>query len=463
MNTAAARLAGAMLGALTPLACAQDLAVKAPPQARAVILTDATIHPVSGPAIEHAWIAFENGEILAMGAGVMDVITRTEPIMLDAAGLDVWPGLIAPYTQLGLTEIAAVRATIDTGEVGVATPEVRAVAAVNPDSTLLPVTRSNGVLIAGVFPARELDIFSSQPRGLVPGRGGAIRLDGWTWEDMAIAPDVGLMVNVPPARPIRARWMDTDEDEQRRTIERAARTLDELFANAAAYRDAHAANNAAPPEADLRYDAMLGVLPDADGAIPSRRVFFRASEVDQIVNALRLAQRHALRPVIVGGRDAALCLDLLRETDAAVILESSFRMPKRDDSPTDELFTLPQRLQQAGIPWAMASGDDTAHERSLPFAAAWCVAYGMAPDDALRAMTLTPARILGIDARYGSLEQGKSATLIVTRGHPLDVLGSVELAFIDGRAIDLESKHSALARKYREKYRQLGILPPPER
>ena len=165
-----------------------------------------------------------------------------------------------------------------------------------------------------------------------------------------------------------------------------------------------------------------------------------------------------LRPVIVGGRDSHLCLDLLKEAGAAVILESSFRFPKRDDSPFDDLYTRPISLQDAGVPYTFLSGDDTAHERSLPYAAALAVAHGLSPDHALRALTLTPAEIFGIEGEYGSLEPGKSATLIVTTGHPLEVLSTVELAFIDGRAIDLENKQTKLAEKYREKYRQLGLL-----
>ena len=153
-----------------------------------------------------------------------------------------------------------------------------------------------------------------------------------------------------------------------------------------------------------------------------------------------------------------MCLDALKAAGAAVVLETSFRMPKRDDSPYDDLFKRPQQLQGAGIPFTLMSGDDTPHERSLPYAVALAVAHGLSPDDGLRALTLTPAEIFGVAADYGSLAPGKSATLIVTTGHPLDVLTTIELAFIDGRAIDLENKQTKLAAKYREKYRQLGLI-----
>ncbi|HRQ73408.1 MAG TPA: amidohydrolase family protein [Phycisphaerales bacterium] len=455
------RLMPRCLAALMPLftstTLAQDLGVKAPPQTRPVFIHNATIHTVSGETIEAGGIVFDDGVITAvLPAGMTPGFAPgSNPIEIDAEGLHVYPGLVAPYTQIGLTEIQAVRATLDFREVGTIAPEVRAAVAINPDSTLLPVTRSSGILTAGVFPGTTYEIFGDAgPRGLIPGRASVIRLDGWTWEDLAILDDAGLVVNFPLTRPVVAWWMDEPPEGQSENIQRAMAALDDAFRNAAAYRDARAAR---PDHAtDLRYEAMQGALPSAgSGQLPT---FFIAHDVDQITGALAFAERHALRPVIVGARDADRCTDQLKAAGAAVVIESSYRMPKRDDSPYDELFTLPQRLEAAGIPWCFASGEETAHERNLPYAAAMAVAYGLSPDTALRAVTLSPAEILGVGDRLGSLDAGKSATLIVTDGHPLEATTRVHLAFIDGRAIDLENKHTALARKYLEKYRQLGLI-----
>jgi len=450
-------------------ASAQDLGHKAPAQNHPVIITDATIHPVSGPVLEHGWIVFEKGTITALGSGVMDVLTQGDPVMLDGEGLHVWPGLISPYSQLGLTEIGAVRATHDSGETGALTPEVRAAVAVNPDSTLLPVTRSNGVLLAAIFPSAGLSVSGAEPSGLIPGRAGVITLDGWTWEEMAVVPDAGLVVNFPLSRPVRAWWMESREDDQREGYERAITRLEEFFDNAAAYIAAR--DNGASGPVDLRYEAMRGVLPHEvtgaenedeahgwDSRATQLPIFFRANDYDQIVGALAFARERGLRPVIVGGRDSHLCVELLKEAGAAVVLETSFRMPKRDDSAYDDLYRRALDMQGAGVPYTFMAGDDTAHERSLPYAAALAVSHGLSPDHAVRALTLTAAEIFGIAATHGSLEPGKSATLIVTTGHPLEVLSNVELAFIDGRAIDLENKQTRLAEKYREKYRQLGLV-----
>lgn len=468
MNTITfSRLMPRCLASLMPLfasiALAQDLGVKAPPQTRPVYIHNATIHTVSGDTIEAGGIVFDAGVITAvLPAGMTPAFAPgSNPIEIDAEGLHVYPGLIAPYTQLGLTEIQAVRATLDFREVGTIAPEVRAAVALNPDSTLLPVTRSSGILTAAVFPGTTYEIFGDAgPRGLIPGRASVIRLDGWTWEDLAILDDAGLVVNFPLTRPVVAWWMDEPPEGQSDNIQRAIAALDEAFRNAAAYRDARAANPDHPT--DLRYEAMLRALPPttapSPAAPPQLPTFFIAHDMDQITGALAFAQRHGLRPVIVGARDSDRCTEQLKAAGAGVIIVSSYRMPKRDDSPYDELFTLPQRLEAAGIPWCFASGEEAAHERNLPLAAAMAVAYGLPPDAALRAVTLSPATVLGVGDRLGSLDAGKAATLIITDAHPLEATTHVHLAFIDGRAIDLENKHTTLARKYLEKYRQLGLV-----
>jgi len=235
------RLFVSCLALATPLAAhAQDLGHKAPPQDHTVYITGATIHTVSGDTIENGGIIFEDGRITSIlpDGMVTGFAPGTEVIEIDAAGLHVYPGLISPYSQLGLTEIDAVRATQDMSETLSMTPEVRAAVAVNPDSTLLPVTRSNGILLAGVFPTASLSLSGPEPLGLIPGRAALIRLDGWTTEDMAVVPDAGLVVNFPLSRPIRAWWMEEEEGDQTSGYDKAIEVLDEFFDNAPARRNA---------------------------------------------------------------------------------------------------------------------------------------------------------------------------------------------------------------------------------
>jgi len=441
-------LARLMCGLMAMIACvspafAQDLGVKAPAQAEAIVIQNATVHTVSGETLPGGWIYFANGKIEGMGKEPLPRFAGPVRI-IDSAGKHVYPGLISPYSQLGLTEIQSVRATLDMSETGVATPEVRAVVAVNPDSTLLPVTRSNGVLIAGVFPTG----------GLVAGRAGIMRLDGWTYEDMAIDGDAGMVVNWPLSRPISAWWMDQSEEDQQRDIDRNARVLEDFVTGAKSYIAARAADASLPT--DLRFEAMRSLFAEGDAQRP---LMVACNDADQIRAAVAFCVKHGLRCIILGGRDAPACAELLKRHSVPVIVSGgTFRFPRRDDGAYDEAYTLPARLEAAGIAWTLAHGDDTAHERNLPYAAAMAVSHGLSQDAALRAITLSPARIFRIADRYGSLETGKSATLFIADGDILEVMTNVEMCFIDGREIDMDDKHKALERKYRERYNQMGEL-----
>jgi imidazolonepropionase-like amidohydrolase len=433
---------------VAPVAVAQDLGMKAPAQTRPVIISGATVHPVSGPAIANGVVYFADG--------VLEKVTTAEefakfeatvrwaspgPERIDAKGLHVYPGLIGASTQLGLTEIESLRAPRDFAETGGVTPEVRAAPAVNPDSTLLPVTRTGGVLLVGSWPTG----------GSISGRASVIRLDGWTWEEMTVEADAGLVVNWPMVRPVRAWWMQTPPEEQMRRAREATERITRAFEQAQAYAKARAADQTLPT--DLRFEAMRSVFP---GAEPQRPVFISANDADQISASVAWAASLGLRAVIVGGTEAELCAELLKKHDVPVIVMGAHRMPRREDEAYDEAFTLPARLAKAGIRFCIASGEETAHERNLGHSAGLAANYGLGEEGAVRAITLSAAEILGVAGRYGSLEAGKSATLIVTTGSPLEVRSRVTRAFIDGRAIDLENKQSVLAEKYRERYRQMN-------
>jgi imidazolonepropionase-like amidohydrolase len=426
-------------------ALGQDLVHKAPTQSVQVAIVNATVHPVSSEAIERGFVSFVDGRIVAVGPTPSDFPEGTR--VIDAEGLHVWPGLIAPVTELGLSEIAAVRQTLDINEVGEFTPEARAATAVNPDSTLIPVTRSNGILTFGVFPGS----------GAVPGTASVMRADGWTWEDMALLPEAGVIINWPGMRPSQDWWADEPKAEQAERIRARLDEIDRFFREAIAYRDG------ARTVTDLRYEATLTSLPGAvtgagaEVAAPARPVFINAGELEQINAAVVWAVGLGLRPVIVGGQDAALCADLLVRHDVPVILEGTHRFPKRADSAHDEAYTLPRRLSELGVRWCLGSADRTAHERNLAYNAAKAVAFGLDPDAAVRGLTLSTAEILGVADSLGSLEAGKAATLIVTDGNPMELTTVTRLAFIDGREIDLSNKQIALAQKYREKYRQIGL------
>jgi imidazolonepropionase-like amidohydrolase len=445
MRTVSSTIAIVAAGLFASAAAAQDLGHKAPAQQRPVLIMNATIHTVANGVIEDGGVLFSEGRIESIMAGEALAnwrrANRTADIeFIDAKGKHVYPGLIGASSTMGLAEISAVSVTMDTSETGVFTPEVRANVAVNPDSTHIPVARAAGVLINGVMPGG----------GTITGRASVIQLDGWTWEDMTIVEDAGLVISWPSMRPVRSAWVTMSEEEQLERSNRMLRALDDMFVRAEAYVAARDADPTLP--VDVRLEAMR---PAMEGRT---RVFINANELEQIQSAVSWATGRNLKAVIVGGRDAPKCLDLLKRHSIPVIVGGTHRLPSRRDAAYDEPFTVARSLHEAGVPWCMASGGGSTNERNLAHQAATAVAFGLPVEEGVRSVTLSPAEILGIDDRYGSIESGKSATLIVTDGNPLDIRTTVEMAFIDGRRIDLRNKQTDLRDKYREKYRQLGLI-----
>lgn len=414
--------------------------VPEPPQSGSILFTGATIHTVSGTAVAGGKLLVRDGRIESVDGAEAPLSADTT---IDLAGLHVYPGLISANTALGLVEIQAVRATLDVTESGPVNPNARAEVAINPDSELLPVTRANGVLVA-------LSVPQAGRQSLILGRSAAIELDGWTWEEMTVKAPVGLHIAWPSLR-----VPDDLPDERRRELEKRRDERLELlhtsFEEAAAYRKAREAGTI--EEIDLRWEAMLPVF---TGELP---VFAHAEDLMQLRHALRLKDEFGFELVIVGGADAWRIATVLAEKNVAVIVGGTHLLPQRRHEGYSTAFENPARLLAAGVRTAIASpgGTFTApHERNLPYEAATAVAHGLDHDEALKAVTLYPAQILGIDDRLGSLEPGKDATFFVTDGDPLEITTQVRRAFIEGRELDLTNRQTTLYEKYRERLRQVG-------
>lgn len=426
------QLAGSLiLTALVAALPAQDLTRRAPPQTKPVAIEHATLHRIVHAPIEDGTILFTDGKIMALGPAA-EVELPVECERIDGRGLHVYPGLIAPYTQLGLVELGQVRATIDHSELGEFTPEVRAAVAVNPDSTVIPVTRSNGVLIAGVFPQGTA----------IPGRAAVIQLEGWTWEEMALVPDAGLVVDWP-AIPVLPR---AEEDVRKKAREAALARRAAIDAEFSAARASLAARRSgADVPLDVRHAAMARAI-ESDTAL-----FLAADDAEEISSGVHWAISRGMRPILLGGREADLCLELLRHHDVPVILRGVHRLPRRDDSPVDEPFRLPAMLHEAGVRFCLGNAEEFYNARNLPHEAGTAVAHGLPAAAALRAITLSAAEILGIADRAGSLAPGKDATLFVSDGDPLEITTQVRLAFIQGKRLDLTNKQLELYDKYRDR------------
>jgi len=405
-----------------------------------VALVGATIHTVSGADMAAATVLFEHGRITAIGVD-LDLPPQTESV--DLAGKHIYPGMINAETFLGLMEIGAVRASRDLVEVGDIKPNVRAEVAINADSELIPVARATGVTAALVMPLG----------GLISGTSALVYLDGWTWEEMVITAPVGLHVSWPSMAINRSSRAKVTADEQLEKRDGRIRSLREAFADARAYiraRKAETGEGIPDHDTDLRWRAMAPVL---DKEIP---VFVVANEIRQIQAALDWARTEDIRMILLAGRDAWLVAGELAERHVPVIYSVTHASRRWDAYDTS--YAAPARLYEAGVTFCIATTSDPSFERNLPYEAARAVAYGLPRDEALKAVTLYPAQILGVGDRLGSIEVGKDATLVVTDGDLLEITTNVELEFIEGRAVDLTSRHTQLRDKYITKYRRMGIL-----
>ena len=425
------------LSLLTTLAAQAQVPVPAAPQTRPVLITGATLHVGNGTSIAGAALAFDKGRLTYAGPASGFTADRAGFETIDASGQHLYPGLILPNSTLGLTEVSAVRATVDEREVGTLNPHVRSVIAYNTDADLLPTVRLNGVLLVQTTPRG----------GLLSGQSSVMQLDAWNWQDATVRADDGQHLNWPPL----VLKLNPNEDQaalEKRQTARVAqlRELEQLLTEAAAYRQLPAAGR---PE-NLRLAALAGIF---DG---SKTLYLHADYGKEIIESVRFAKRLGAQKVaVVGARDAWMVLDFLKQNDVAVVLSRVHALPRRDADDYDQPYKLPAQLQAAGIRYCLdyEGSMETAGSRNLAFVAGTAVAYGLTQEQALTAITLSPARILGLDKDYGSLEAGKSATFVLSRGDLLDMrTNAVTRAFIDGRQISLESKQTYLEKKFRGKY-----------
>ncbi len=403
-------------------------------QKQPILLARGDLHTVSGGVMLKTDILFENGRITAIGK---DLPLPTGGKVIDITGYQVYPGLIAPNSTVGIIEIGQVRATSDISERGRNNPDVQTHIAYNPDSEIIPTVRSNGITTALIVPGG----------GLIRGRSSLINLDGWTKEDAMEKETIGIHISWPRSSIITAWWMDETAEEQKKKNEENRRKIVKHFDNASSY---YIARKADPNlKIDSRWEAMLTVF---DKTLP---VFIHADDLRQIEQAVDFANNYDVRLIIVGGREAWKTAELLKENDISVMLGSTQRMPMRSDDDYDLSYRLPVLLRDAGVKYCIGLNGGSWSSwgtRNLPFLAGQAVAFGLDYEEALRSLTLSTAEILGVADQIGSLEIGKKATLIVSSGDILDQLTNhVTLMYIEGREVNLDSKQKELYRKYDKK------------
>ncbi|HEX8149339.1 MAG TPA: amidohydrolase family protein [Pyrinomonadaceae bacterium] len=408
------------------------------------VIRGAHVVTVSGADIENATVVVTGGRISAVGANVS---APAGAQTIDAGGLWVYPGMIDAGTNMGLTEVASgAPGTIDTQELGDMNPNVAAIWAVNPHSSHIAVTRVEGVT----------SVLSMPSGGTISGQAAFINLAGSSPREMAVAPQAALVIDFPRvggggggfAAFLQAQQGITQDALTAR--DRRVEELRRLFRDAEAYgraQDAYARDPKSVPRPPTNLK-LAALVPYARGERPT---IFRAERERDIRNAVRFAEELKLKPVVIGGSEAGKAAQFLKEKNVAVILDSVLNLPLREDDPYDSLYENAAKLQAAGVRFCISTGDSGAHVRDLPFHAGMAAAYGLPRGEALKAVTLYPAQILGVADRVGSVEQGKIANLVVTDGDILEARTRVRHLFIAGRQIPLVSRHTMLYEQFKDR------------
>ena len=411
---------------------AQETVYPAPVQSQPVALTNATIHVGNGQVIEKGSILFVNGKIAGVGA----TVNTSGVKVIDCTGKHIYPGLITPVIDLGLTEIGAVRATRDATELGEINASIRSVVAYNADSKIINTLRSNGILLANVVPQG----------GIISGSSSVMQLDAWNWEDAVYKMDGGIHFRMPNLSPPR-RFGNFPATQQPQ-VDPLRSALDRIDRVRSFLREAQAyfAENK-HQQSNVKFEAVRGLFNK------TQNFYIHCELVKEIMVAVEFAREFGFKTVLVGGTDSWRVTEYLKQHNIPVILNEPHNLPATADDDVDLPYKTPYLLQQAGILYCISDQSDNTRGRNLMFNAGTAAAYGLTKEQALQAITLNTARILGIDDKTGSLESGKDANIVVSDGDILDMRSNnVTHAFIQGRQLDLTDKHKQLYERYKYKY-----------
>jgi imidazolonepropionase-like amidohydrolase len=390
-----------------------------------IAIVGATVHTISGEDIENGVVVMEGGKITMVGGP--NTTIPSEASRFEADGLHLYPGMIASDSSLGLSEIGSVDEGNDLNEMGDFNANIRAEVAVNGEATAIPVTRANGITHA----------VTVMGGGLIRGTSALLRLDGWTWEQMTAVAPMALHISFPSFRAGGGRrggggrgGGNNIADRGNEQLGRIEAQLEEVKAYTRA-KEAEAAGGPRYPR-DPRLEAMIPVI---KGEVP---MFLHVTGVATVRRAVEWGAEQGYRIVLVDSGDAWRAADLLAEQNVPVIIGSILGNPMRDDEPYD----------------TGGNGGGGPNLRSMPYHAGVAAGFGLPKEEALKSVTLYPAQILGVDDALGSIEVGKSASLVLADGDILEVRTHVLNEWIDGRPVNLSAnKHTTLWEKYRDRPR----------
>ena len=408
------------------VAMAQDNISPAKFYAGVTVIKNGYVHTGTGSVLPNTSILIRNGKIEKIGT---DIVAPADAVVTDATGMQVYPGFILSNTITGLKEIAnQAKGTSDYSELGELNPNVRSIIAYNTDSKITNTLRSNGILFGSIAPQGDL----------VTGSSSVVQFDAWTWEDAAYNTDNAMHFYMPSLLSNPRRGGDDAIKASREKIE----MVKQFFRDAKAYNA-----TAKPANTNLKLEAVKELF------TKKQKLFIHCEIVKEMLTAIDFVNEFGFDVVIVGGSESWQIAPLLKQNNIAVILMQQHSLPNMVDDDIDQPYKTPAMLQKAGVLFSITDEDETTTGRNLAFNAGTAAAYGLTKEEALQAITLNAAKILGIADKSGSIEVGKDANIIISKGDALDMRTCIiTKAYIQGRDINLDDKHKQLKRKYEEKY-----------
>lgn len=389
-------------------------------------LTNATIETVTNGTIENGTIIIsEDGTIAEVGS---DVSIPSGTKTIDCSGLTIYPGMLDAGNQVGLVEVSSDPRTRDNNEIGDVIPHIQALTAVNPSSVVIPVTRVSGVTTALTMPSG----------GLFPGTAALINLHGYT-PDQMYAGVKGVVVNFP-ATGRRGRWDRRSDEDIKKAAEKTLKKLNEVWEKAIQYHKIDSASGKDQPY----YPEMEALLPVVRGEM---KMLINVNAANDIKSALKWIEDKKVDAILCGVTEGWRVAEEIAEAGVPVITGPVLTNPTRDYDRYDKPYANAGIMQKAGVTVAIRT-NDIENSRNLPYHAGFAATYGMGKEEALKAVTIVPAEILGVGDKYGSIEKGKIANLFVSNGDPFETKTQIKYVFISGWNIPMESRHTQLYEEY---------------
>ena len=396
------------------------------PRTGKYLLKNATIITVTQGAIENGSLLISDGKIQGMGTDISD----SDATPIDCSGLFIYPGMIDSGSRLGLVEVNSVAETQDFSELGNFTPNMQALTAVNPNSVAIPVTRVSGVTTTLAVPSG----------GLFSGTAALINLNGYT-PDQMFAGFKGVVINFPSL--VKTSPYDRrSEQEVKKDGDKAMKNINDLWEKAKTY------HQLVSNDAELQYYPEMEQLAKVvAGDLP---LLIEVNAAGDIETAIKWLEDKDVRAILTGVAEGWRVADKIAAAGLPVIVGPILSNPTRGSDRFDAAYANPGKMQKAGVKVALRT-NDAENVRNLPFNAGFAAAYGMGKEEALKAVTLIPAEIFGVDDRLGSLEIGKNATLFVSDGDPFETKTQIMHVFIDGYQIPMSNRHIRLYQEFLER------------